>query len=105
MLQLIKKMFSNTELVDYKSLVQNGSQIIDVRTPREYQSGHLQSSKNIPLQELSNKLGTLNKNNTYIVCCASGARSGSAKRMMKSAGFENVHNGGGWMQLQGKIHN
>ncbi len=100
MLQLIKQIFSPGEPVDFQQLLKDGAIVLDVRTPSEYKSGHIKKSKNIPLQDLSKKIDSLNKHKTYILCCASGARSGSARRMMTSAGFENVHNGGGWMQLQ-----
>ncbi|MGB0346522.1 MAG: rhodanese-like domain-containing protein [Balneolaceae bacterium] len=103
MLEFLKKVFTPSEPIDFKELISNGAQIIDVRTTGEYRGGHIKRSKNIPLQELSGKIDSLNKHKTYILCCASGGRSGSARRMMSSAGFENVHNGGGWMQLQNKI--
>ncbi len=103
MLEFIKKIFTPSVPVDFKGLIDEGAQIIDVRTPKEFKSGHIKPSKNIPLQDLSNKMSSLNKHKTYILCCASGARSGSAKRMMSSAGFDNVHNGGGWMQLQQEL--
>ncbi len=105
MLQILKDMFTSAPAVDFKELVNEGAKIIDVRTPNEYRSGHINSSKNIPLQQLHQKIDKLSKNETYILCCASGSRSGAAKRMMKNAGFENVHNGGGWMRLQGRLHN
>jgi len=103
MFQFFKKLFAPTVPINYKELVKDGAIVIDVRTPSEYKSGHIKSSKNIPLQELSKKLNSLNKHKTYILCCATGNRSGSAKKLMVSAGFEFVHNGGGWIQLQGKI--
>ena len=104
MLQFLKKLFTPAEPTDFKSLVDQGATIIDVRTPAEFKGGHIKKSKNIPLQSLSAKMDSLNKHNTYILCCASGGRSGSARRMMSSAGFENVHNGGGWMQLQNALN-
>ncbi|MCY7361309.1 MAG: rhodanese-like domain-containing protein, partial [Ignavibacteria bacterium] len=39
-----------------------------------------------------------------ITCCESGMRSGAAKRMLKANGYSEVHNGGGWVKLQGKIN-
>lgn len=104
MLQFLKKMISPSEQVDFKELVENGALIIDVRTPGEFKAGHIKKSKNIPLQNLSEKMGSLNKHKTYILCCASGGRSGSARRMMSSAGFESVHNGRGWKQLQNALN-
>lgn len=102
MFESIKKLFGITS-VDYAELIKNGAKIIDVRTPGEYKSGHIKQSVNYPLQSLQSKLGKLDKNITYITVCASGMRSGSAKGLMKRAGFENVHNGGSWMGLRNKM--
>ena len=52
MLDFIKKLFGGKS-VDYKELVRNGAQIIDVRTPAEFSNGHIRNSKNIPLQQLA----------------------------------------------------
>ena len=79
--------------------IEDGAVVIDVRTPAEYHGGHLNSSKNIPLDRLPASLGKLDKNKPVITCCASGMRSGSAARILKAEGFE-VLNGGGWMSLQ-----
>jgi rhodanese-related sulfurtransferase len=89
--------------VDYKQLVRDGAVILDVRTPAEYQGGHIKGSINVPLQSLQGSLGKIPKNKTVITCCASGMRSASAKSVLKSAGYAEVHNGGGWMSLKGKI--
>ena len=89
--------------VDYKQLVKEGAVIVDVRTPAEYQGGHIKGSINVPLQSLQGSLGKIPKNKTVITCCASGMRSASAKSVLKSAGYAEVHNGGGWMSLKGKI--
>lgn len=103
MLEQIKNLLGFGPKVDYKELIRNGAVIVDVRTKGEYQSGSIRGSMNIPVQNLQNSLGRLNKNKTIITCCASGMRSGSAKRILKSNGFKEVHNGGGWMSLEYKI--
>lgn len=89
--------------VDWKELVQNGAQIIDVRTPGEFHGGHIKGSVNIPLQTLGNNLSKIKKDKPVITCCASGMRSASAKSILKSNGYSEVHNGGGWTSLQSKI--
>jgi len=89
--------------VDYSTLVRAGAVIIDVRSPGEFAGGHIKGSKNIPLQELPKKLNSLPKDKVIITCCASGMRSASAKNTLKSNGFKEVHNGGGWMRLKEKI--
>ncbi|MEI8193366.1 MAG: rhodanese-like domain-containing protein [Flavobacteriia bacterium] len=89
--------------VDYSTLVRGGAIIIDVRSSGEFAGGHIKGSKNIPLQELPKKLNSLPKDKVIITCCASGMRSASAKNTLKSNGFKEVHNGGGWMRLKEKI--
>jgi phage shock protein E len=89
--------------VDFAELVKSGAVILDVRTPDEFKRGHIKGAINIPLQTLHNQLNRLNKDKTIITCCASGMRSSSAKSMLASAGFKDVHNGGGWMSLNSKI--
>jgi len=102
MLGFLKKLFGGTT-VDFKELVNNGAVIIDVRSPGEYKSGHIQGSKNFPLDTIRNKVNDLKKlNKPVITVCRSGARSGMAKGILKSAGIE-VYNGGPWFSLQNKI--
>jgi rhodanese-related sulfurtransferase len=103
MLEAIKKLFKITT-VDYSELMDKGAVIIDVRTPQEYDNGHIKGSKNLPLAELSHRLKSVSdKDKNYIVVCASGMRSASAKSMMKRNGYQHVYNGGGWQSLRSKI--
>jgi len=44
------------------------------------------------------------RDKTVITCCASGARSAAAKSVLKSNGYANVYNGGGWQNLKHKIN-
>jgi rhodanese-related sulfurtransferase len=103
MITFFKKILGSGPKVDYKALKQNGAQIIDVRTTGEFQGGHIKGSVNMPLQNLANHLSKIQKDKPVIVCCASGMRSASAKGILKSNGFTEVHNGGSWMSLQNKI--
>ncbi len=103
MLEQLKSILGLGPKIDYKDLVKQGAIIVDVRTKGEYQSGYIKGSLNIPVQHLESNLGRLNKNKTIITCCATGMRSGSARRILKSNGFREVHNGGGWMSLEYKI--
>ncbi|MFM6947097.1 MAG: rhodanese-like domain-containing protein [Flavobacteriales bacterium] len=100
-MSLLKKLFGGTS-VDLKALVQQGAMIIDVRTPAEFKGGHVKGAVNIPLQSLQANFSKIPKNKTIITCCASGMRSGSAKSLLKAAGYT-VHNGGGWTSLKSKI--
>ena len=86
--------------VDLQEVISDGAVILDVRTKGEYQSGHLRNSINIPIDKLEQNIKKLNKNKSIITCCASGSRSASAKRILKSNGFEQVYNGGSWYSLR-----
>ncbi len=101
MINFIKKIFVGKS-VDYKELVTNGAQIIDVRTPAEFSNGSIRNSKNIPLQDLAAEIKKLDLKKPVITCCASGMRSASAKIILKQNGFE-AYNGGGWTALEKKL--
>jgi len=99
-IQLLKNIFGIGPKVDLDELVAKGAIILDVRTKDEYQGGHVKGSINIPLNVLNTNLSKLKKDKPVITCCASGMRSASAKGILKSNGFAEVHNGGSWMNLR-----
>lgn len=101
MFSFLKKLFGPG--TDFKALKENGAIIIDVRTPQEFDHGHIQGSKNIPLDKIQREIKTIkNYNKPIITVCKSGARSGMAKRMLQNAGVE-VYNGGPWNVLIEKL--
>ena len=104
MINFIKNILGMGPKVDLKVLVKNGAQIVDVRTKGEFAGGHIRGSVNIPLQVLQANVSKLKKDKPVITCCASGMRSASAKSILKSMGFTEVHNGGGRMSLNNKIN-
>ena len=101
MIDFIKKLFGKNK-VDYKVLVENGAQIIDVRTPAEFNNGSIRFAKNIPLQELAAELKKLDVKKPIITCCASSMRSASAKIIFEQNGFS-AYNGGNWKSLENKL--
>jgi phage shock protein E len=100
MIAILKKLFGSKPKVDLAEVMSRGAVIIDVRTPAEYAGGHIKGSLNIPLQGLSGQLARLKKDKPVITCCASGMRSSSAKSVLQSNGFSEVHNGGSWFNLK-----
>jgi phage shock protein E len=68
--------------------------VLDVRTPKEYGSGHLKDAQHIDfyLPDFSKRLQALRKDKTYVMYCASGGRSQKAAQMMVQMGFEEIYN-------------
>lgn len=104
MLDALKKLLGIKPGVDYVALMEGGAIILDVRTKMEYSGGHIRGSINIPVDQLNNHLSKLkDKNRPIITCCASGARSSTAAGILRSKGYGQVYNGGGWARLQSKL--
>jgi len=86
-----------------------GATFIDVRTPQEYDSGHISESTNIDFYDsaFTENVSSLDKTKEYIVYCERGGRGSKATRLMKNKGFERVHNleGGitGWQKAGNNI--
>jgi rhodanese-related sulfurtransferase len=77
--------------------------VIDVRSQGEFAGGHIKGAKNIPLNEIGNKINEIKKlNKPVIACCASGMRSSQATSILKQNGIDAI-NGGGWQSLQNKL--
>lgn len=73
--------------------------IVDVRTEREFVSGHAPGSINIPLHELPDRIDELRAMNApLILCCASGNRSGQASYFLSKQGIDCI-NGGSWYEI------
>ncbi len=90
----------NKKIQDF---VERDAIVVDVRSRKEYDTGAIPGSKNIPLQVISSKISEIKGwNKPVILCCASGIRSGSAAGILKSNGVEAV-NGGGWQNLSKKL--
>jgi len=67
---------------------------LDVRTPEEYNEGHIENSSliNIKSGDFEEEIKNLDKNKNYFVYCKSGRRSKKALELMKKYGFYNVNN-------------
>lgn len=100
MFHFLKSIFRDRPKTNIGELIANGARIIDVRTSAEYQAGHLKNSINIPLEKLAGNLHKFEKSKIFITCCASGARSATAKNILKANGYTEAYNGGSWTSLR-----
>jgi rhodanese-related sulfurtransferase len=86
---------TNMNVKDFsKKTAESGVVILDVRTPGEFMTGHIQDAQNIDFESGSfeSQIESLDKNSTYAVYCRSGNRSGQAVKVMQDAGFKNIYN-------------
>jgi rhodanese-related sulfurtransferase len=79
-----------------RDLVAKGAMLLDVRSPGEFEGGHIDGAVSIPVQELAGRMDELgDKRGEIVIYCQSGSRSAMAKRLLESSGFANVHDLGG----------
>jgi NADPH-dependent 2,4-dienoyl-CoA reductase/sulfur reductase-like enzyme/peroxiredoxin family protein/rhodanese-related sulfurtransferase/TusA-related sulfurtransferase len=74
--------------------------ILDVRTPEEFAAGTIPGAKNIPVDELRDRLGDLSKEKKYLVFCRVGLRGYLACRMLTQNGFNCRNLTGGYITYQ-----
>ena len=85
---------------NFQVLMQQKSQVIDVRTPEEYALGYIEGAILIDYKasDFQASISALNRNITYLIYCRSGNRSGKASKVMDSLGFKNIYDlKGGYM--------
>ena len=76
--------------------------LLDVRMEPEYEEFHLPGAKLMPLPELPDRLGEIDKDKPVVVYCRAGARSAAAARLLAAAGLPRIVNMlGGAMAWQG----
>lgn len=80
--------------------------LIDVRSPGEFASGHLDDAIHLPLDQLGHHIGNAapDKAVPIVVYCQSGARSASARQQLIGMGYQQVVNGGGIHSLAGRMN-
>jgi rhodanese-related sulfurtransferase len=70
-----------------KSMINNGSKVLDVRYEEEFEEGFLPGSIHIPLPELRERIGELAANDHYVILCAGGKRASVANLLLRQRNF------------------
>lgn len=85
---------NTVELSDFQEILTTGDDFIllDVRTPEEFSSGHLENAVNINYynQDFANQLANLDADKKVLLYCKSGSRSSGAAEKLVKAGFDEV---------------
>lgn len=83
----------------------SGAFLLDVRSPEEYASGHLQGALNIPHDQIEAEIASVvpDRKTQVILYCRSGRRADTALKAMRAMGYENVTNFGGLEDAQERL--
>ena len=102
---------STVELVGVefsKELIKKQIKIIDVRTPKEFNQGHIENAINISFKSSNfiKNISKLNKDTSFLIYCKSGNRSGKAAKIFDSIGFYKIYDlKGGYINWNIKANN
>ena len=92
-------------LKDAEKLPRDGSvTLLDTRTPAEYARGHIEGFRNIPVDELRDRLGELEQGKPVYVICQSGLRSYIASRILEGSGYDTYNFAGGFRFYDAVMH-
>ncbi len=74
-----------------RSLVSEGAALVDVRSPAEFASGHIDGALNVPVDRIATLEGQVAKDKPVVLYCASGMRSARAGALLKNVGYQTVY--------------
>lgn len=80
--------FAQKAFHEVYELHQQGAQIIDVREKNEYEAGHIKSAKNIPMSQMRQRVGEIDKSKPVYVHCRTGQRSYNMTLLLKGLGYD-----------------
>jgi rhodanese-related sulfurtransferase len=105
MFDFIKNIFggNNDEII--LNAINEGYVLVDVRSPGEYEDGHVKGSINIPVDKMANHINELKNMGKIIVFCRSGNRSGMAKAILNAKGISDVIDAGTWTRVNEIVSN
>ena len=109
-LYLIAKLFGFLSRLGIKQVSpreldqKKGMMLLDVRTDKEYEGGHIPGSVHVPLSEIGDKIKKLKKDKELVVYCQSGNRSIWAIKRLMGMGYTNLYNLKGGFNAWKRIH-
>ncbi len=78
-----------------QKLVEDGAQLVDVRADHEWEAGYIEGAKHLPLAELAERTGEIDKERPVVLYCRGGNRSTMATDALADAGYNAVKLGEG----------
>jgi rhodanese-related sulfurtransferase len=109
-LYLIIKLFGYLGRMGIKQLTprefdqKKGMALIDIRTNKEYEAGHIPGAVHVPLSDIGDKVKKLKKDKELVVYCNNGSRSIWAIKRLMGMGYKNLYNLKGGYLAWKRIH-
>ena len=82
-----------------QKILNEGGQLIDVRSTFEFSQGALSGAINMPIDSFQYLKDNIDSSKPVLLYCRTGARSGMVKNYLDQLGFDQVHNIGGIRQF------
>jgi rhodanese-related sulfurtransferase len=73
-----------------RRLLDDGAQLVDVRADHEWDAGHIAGASHIPLQDLADRAGEIDKDRPVVLYCRGGNRSSMATAALEAGGYDAV---------------
>lgn len=84
-----------TNVDQLAAALDQGAAVVDVREPGEFREGHVPGATNIPMGQLTARLGEIDRDRPVHVVCASGNRSSAMVDVLTANGFDAINVAGG----------
>ena len=84
-----------TTIDQLAAALDQGASVVDVREPAEFREGHVPGAVNIPMGQLTARLGEIDRDRLVHVVCASGNRSSAMADVLTANGFDAINVAGG----------
>lgn len=93
---MLNFLFGNSKL---KNALRNDAVIIDLRSPREFDEGHIPEAINIPVDRIPINAARIKAMNRPVILCGHSGSMGNARDYLLNHGVKEVHNGGSWVKV------
>ncbi len=81
-----------------------GMMLLDIRSDKEYEQGHIPGAAHVPLSEIGERVKKLKKDKELVVYCQNGNRSIWAIKRLMGMGYKNLYNLKGGYDAWKRIH-
>lgn len=71
-------------------MLDEGAQLVDVRADHEWEAGRIEGAKHVPLPELAQRAGEIEKDRPVVLYCRGGNRSTMAAQALSDSGYDAV---------------